>query len=282
VSGAVETGGTRASSNREHDAPEHDAPEHHAPERHGPEHQASEHHLTMSAEGRAEGYDTVEAVVRHRLSSALGGVRGMVEGAVPTLGFTIAYLVIHQLKPALVIACGLAALLLVVRLVQRQTPQFVLNSAVGIAIAAVFALRSGRAEDVFLPGIIYSAVLVGVNLLSIVVRWPLVGLMIGAANPEDPFGWRRDPAVVKLCTRLTLILVVPSLAKVIVQTPLYLAGNVGWLGATKLALGWPLYLAAVAAALAVLARGHTPLSPPDAAERAEQRAEAAEAGVRTD
>ena len=29
---------------------------------------------------------TVEEVVRHRLSEALGGRRGMVEGAVPTIG----------------------------------------------------------------------------------------------------------------------------------------------------------------------------------------------------
>jgi hypothetical protein len=41
--------------------------------------------------------------------------------------------------------------------------------------------------------------------------------------------------------------------------PLYLAGQVGWLGVTKVALGWPLYLVAVAVMGAVLLRGRTPL-----------------------
>ena len=49
---------------------------------------------------------------------------------------------------------SLAVALLAVRLVQRQSVQFVVNSLVGIAIAAVFASRTGKAEDVFLPGIL--------------------------------------------------------------------------------------------------------------------------------
>ena len=76
----------------------------------------------------------------------------MVEGAVPTLGFTVTYLIGHNLRLGLTVGIGLAVVLLVVRLVQRQPVQFVVNSLVGIAIAAVFASRTGKAEDVFLPG----------------------------------------------------------------------------------------------------------------------------------
>jgi hypothetical protein len=39
---------------------------------------------------------------------------------------------------------------------------------------------------------------------------------------------------------------------------------VGWLGVTKVALGWPLYLVAVAGMGAVLLRGRTPLDFHDA------------------
>ena len=39
--------------------------------------------------GDAADVDTVEAVVRQQLSTALGGRRGMVEAAVPTLLFTV-------------------------------------------------------------------------------------------------------------------------------------------------------------------------------------------------
>ena len=211
-------------------------------------------------------FATVEELVRHRLSVALGGRRGMVEGAVPTLGFTVTYLIGHDLRLGLTVGIGLAVALLVVRLVQRQSVQFVVNSLVGIAIAAVFASRTGKAEDVFLPGIIYNAVYAAAMLLSVVVRWPLVGLMIASVT-GDVTAWRQDPAIVRLCTELTLILAVPCVLRVAVQYPLYLAGEVGWLGVTKIALGWPLQVAALAAMAWLLARGRTPLVvPPEVSE----------------
>ena len=211
--------------------------------------------------GGGAGEATVEAAVRHQLATALGGRRGVLESALPTLVFTVTYVSSHQLRLALMLAAGAAVALLVVRLVQRSSVQFVINSLVGIALAAVFALRSGRAEDAFLPGIIYNAGYGAIMLLSIVVRWPVVGFMIGSVV-GDPTGWRAEPAVVRLCSRLTWLLLLPCLVRVAVQLPLYLAGAVGWLGASKIALGWPLQILALAAAAALLARGRTPLQTP--------------------
>jgi len=206
---------------------------------------------------------TVEEVIRHKLSQALGGKRGMAEGAIPTLGFTLTYILSKELKLALVVGAALAVVALVVRIVQKQPVQFVVNSMVGIAIAAAFALRSGKAEDVFLPGIIYNAVYAVLMTVSILVRWPVVGLMIGSVT-GDLSGWRSNPGIVKLCSRLTWLLVLPCAIRVAVQYPLYLAGEVGWLGATKIALGWPLQIAALSAMALLLARGRTPLEEPTA------------------
>jgi uncharacterized protein DUF3159 len=203
---------------------------------------------------------TVEEVVRHRLSNALGGRRGMVEGAVPTLGFTITFLVTRDLRLGLYVGVGLAVLLLVARVLQRQPVQFVVNSLVGIAVAAIFASRTGKAEDVFLPGILYNAVYAVAMVLSVLARWPLVGLMIASVT-GDVTSWRADPAVVRLCGRLTLVLAVPCALRVAVQLPLYLAEQTVWLGVTKIALGWPLQVAALAAMAWLLARGRTPLQP---------------------
>jgi hypothetical protein len=50
--------------------------------------------------------------------------------------------------------------------------------------------------------------------------------------------------------------------RVAVQWPIYLTGNVGLLAAAKIALGWPLFVGALALMLAVLARGHTPVETP--------------------
>jgi hypothetical protein len=203
-------------------------------------------------------HETVESAIRAQLNKALGGKRGVVEGAVPTITFTASWITTHELRLSLALGGGAALALLVLRVVQRSTPQFVLNSLFGIAIAAYFALRSGRAEDAFLPGMMFTGLVSGLMLLSILTRWPFVGFLVGAANPEDPLAWRRDPAIVKVCTRLSWLLMLPGVLKLAVQIPLYLSAQAAWLGVSKIALGWPAYLGALGLATLVLMRGNTP------------------------
>ena len=217
---------------------------------------------------------TVEEVVRGQLSKALGGRRGMLEAAVPTVAFTVLFLTTHDLRTALMIALGSAAVLLVIRLVQHTTPQFVINSMFGIGIGALFAWRAARgggdANDqalaYFLPGIIYNLAYSMLMIFTILIRWPVVGFMVGGVT-GDPTGWREDRGVVRLCSRLTWLLVLPCLIRVVVQAPIYLAGKNGWwdqdsavaaLGVAKLAMGWPLQLAALAAMVWLLSRNKTP------------------------
>ncbi|WP_203983052.1 DUF3159 domain-containing protein [Sphaerisporangium rufum] len=212
-------------------------------------------------------HDTVEAAVRAQLTKSLGGVRGIAEAAVPTIGFTVSWIVTEQLRTSLIVGAGLAVLLLLVRIAQRSTPQFVLNSLIGIGVGALFASRSGEAKDVFLPGIYYNGGYAVVMVLSVVARWPVVGFLIGSVT-GDPTAWRQDPGIVRLCSRLTWLLIIPCLLRVVVQLPLYLADQVAALGIVKVALGWPLQVAALAAMVWVLARGRTPVersAPPPAA-----------------
>ncbi|GAA3025919.1 DUF3159 domain-containing protein [Streptosporangium longisporum] len=217
--------------------------------------------MTTSEETAA--HDTVEAVLRSQLAKAFGGIRGVVEAAVPTIAFTGMWIATSDLRRSLIVSVGTAVLLLVVRLLQRSTPQFVINSLIGIGIGAFFASRTGQAEDVFLPGILYNAGYSVVMLLSIVTRWPVVGFMIGSVT-GDPTAWRSDPAVVKLCTRLTWLLMIPCVVRVAVQLPVYLIGRdqaVAELGILKIVMGWPLQIAALAAMVWLLARGRTPVQP---------------------
>lgn len=217
--------------------------------------------VTQPVELPEDRHDTVEALVRAQLSKALGGKRGMLEGAIPTLGFTVTWISTHNLKLALVISGALAVAALVLRIIQRSSVQFVFNAMVGITIAAIFALRSGRAEDAFLPGLIYNAVYSVLLIGSVLIRWPLIGFMIGSVTGE-PTEWRRDKALVSLCSKLTLVLAAPCVVRVIVQYPLWATGHAGWLGIAKLAMGWPLQLAALAAMVWMLGRNHTPIVAP--------------------
>ena len=207
---------------------------------------------------------TVETLIRERLSSALGGARGSFETALPTVAFVVAWVWTQDVIIAVGASVAIVLALLVVRLVMRQTPRYVLSAVFATAIAAFFALRSGKAEAAFLPGILMSAGWGVATLISVLVRWPVVGFMVAAGDPrmaEDPTAWRRDRGLVAVCQRLTMVLVVLYAVRVVVMFPLYLAGQVALLGFAKVALGWPAYLCALAVMGMILVRGKTPLSP---------------------
>ncbi|NYE37935.1 hypothetical protein F4692_003080 [Nocardioides cavernae] len=225
---------------------------------------------------KAPAADTVEAVVRQQLAKALGGRRGMAEAAVPTILFTVIWLSTKDLTLALQVSVGAALVLLVVRLVQRSTVQFVVNALFGIGIGAYFAyrtLQSGGSEQeaalaYFLPGILYNGGYALVLAFTCIIGWPLVGFMVGSIT-GDPTAWHEDKPLVKLCSRLTWLLVLPCLVRVAVQAPIWLAGSSGAmdpdtaiaiLGVAKLGLGWPLQLAALGGMIWLLSRNRTPVA----------------------
>ena len=221
--------------------------------------------------------DTVEAVVRAQLAKALGGRRGMAEAAVPTILFTVTWLTASDLNLALSVSIGAALVLLLVRLVQRSTVQFVLNALFGIGIGWYFVHRSAQsggseqeqALAYFLPGLLYNGGYAVVLAFTCLIGWPLVGFMVGSIT-GDPTAWHKDKQVVKLCSRLTWLLVAPCVLRVVIQAPIWLAGNSGSidpdaavaaLGVLKIALGWPLQLAALASMIWLLSRNRTPVAP---------------------
>ena len=208
--------------------------------------------------------ETVEALIRHRLGTALGGWRGSVETALPTVVFVALWSLRKDVGVAAGAALAVALVLAVVRIVQRSSLTHVAGAVFATAIAAFFAVRSGRAEAAFLPGILTNAGFLAATLVSIATRWPAVGFLVGAGDPraqEDPFAWRRDRGMVRVCSRLTWVLVGTYAVRLAVMVPLYLAAEVAWLGAAKIALGWPLWVASIALMGWLLLAGHTPLEP---------------------
>lgn len=229
----------------------------------------------VGAPGSGSAVDTVEAVVRRQLSRALGGRRGMVEAASPTITFTVTYVSTKNLTLAIGLSLAVAVLLLGLRLVQRTTVQYVVNALVGIGVGCFFVWLGGRnggdesqqALAYFVPGILYNTVYGLLMLVSILVRWPAVGLMVGAVS-DEPTAWHRDRQVVRLCSQLTWVLVVPCAVRVAVQAPIYLGGRsaddadpyITALGIAKVAMGWPLQIAALGVMVWLLARDRTPVS----------------------
>lgn len=231
--------------------------------------------MSEARDHEIEAHDTVEAVVRSQLAKALGGRRGMVEAAVPTIVFTVLWLTTRDLQLALGVSVGSALVMLVARLVQRSSVQFCLNALFGIGLGWFFVYLSqrngGDADDqalaYFLPGLLYNLVYAIGMALSCLTRWPLVGFAVGSVT-GDPTGWHDDRQIVKLCSRLTWLLAIPCALRVAVQGPIWLAAHGGGLdvdtavaalGILKIGLGWPLQLAVLASMLWLLNRDQTPV-----------------------
>lgn len=208
----------------------------------------------------------VEEFVRHQLSASLGGARGILESALPFVAFTIGWVItrdmtglpLSPLSASLGAALAVAAVLALLRIIQRQSVRFVLQAVIPTAIAALIAARTGRAEDVFLPGILYNGALAVLSVFTIAIRKPLVGFVIGAAI-GDPTGWTGDRGLVRMTSKLTAVLAVPYVTRFVVQMPLFLAGQVVWLGVAKVVLGWPLLVGALFVMGLLLSKGKTPI-----------------------
>ncbi len=210
-------------------------------------------------------YATVEELLREKLSEAIGGWRGAAESAVPTLAFALAWARTSNLRTSLVVAAACVLVLLLVSLVQRKSARFIAYAAAGVGISAFFALRSGRAEDAFLPGMLQNAGLMLLLLVTNLTRWPLFGFVVGVAEPEvfaeDPTWWRRHRGIVTVASRLAWVLIALNVVRLSIMVPLYLAERVSALAVAKVALGWPLYLVALTVMGAILLRGRTPIDP---------------------
>ena len=233
-----------------------------------------DHSLTTEA-AKKIGVDTVEALVRHQLASSLGGKRGMLEAAIPGVVFSAVWLPTKELQIALIASLAVAGLALVVRLVQRSSTQYVFNAIFGIGIGWVFvrlAESSGGSESdqalaFFLPGILLSLGYTVVFGASCLAGWPVLGFMLGAAT-EDPIGWHKNPQVVKLCSRLTWVMLIPGAIGVLGQGPVWLLGHydridpdvaVVTILVLRTGLGWALRIGSWALMIWLLARNATPI-----------------------
>ena len=178
---------------------------------------------------------------RPGIAETLGGPLGIAETSLPAVAFVVAYTisgsdVTLSATVAVVVAVGFAAW----RLLRRESPRNVVSSIAGVALAAFIATRSGKAEDFFLPGLLANAAYASAFLISILVGWPLVGVIVGALDGEGN-SWRGDPVRTRVFVLATWVWVVLFSLRLVVQLPLYLAGDVVALGVARTAMGLPLF-----------------------------------------
>jgi hypothetical protein len=176
------------------------------------------------------------------LAEAVGGPLGMAETALPAVAFVVAYTATgSNTNVSAGVAVGLALALTVARLVRRESPRHALSGLFGVALAAFIAAKSGKAENFFLPGLLLNAAYASAFLISIAVRWPLVGVVVTKLDGEDN-AWRSDPVRMRAFRRASWLWVAMFSARLLVQLPLYLAGAVVALGVARTAMGLPIFV----------------------------------------
>ncbi len=195
----------------------------------------------------------IRETYRAQLRSSIGGWTGIVITALPTVVF-VAVNATAGLRPAIFAAIGTGVLLAGYRLARRQSVQQALSGLFAVLVAALIAARTGQARGYFLLGIWASFAYAVPFAVSIVVRRPLVGFLWEFLDPIDPepgpdaAPWYKRRLLLRGYTWATLIGTVLFLARGTVQAALYQQNLTGWLSVAKIAMGTPLYIAAVAAA----------------------------------
>lgn len=173
------------------------------------------------------------------LLEQMGGIPGIVASSVPVAVFIVVNIV-TTLQIALIAALAAGVAIAVWRIVRRQPLQPAVSGLLGVGFAAFIAYRTGEARGFYLPGLIYSAVLALAFLGSVVVRWPLAGVIWHGINGHGQ-SWRRDTRLRRAYTWATLLWAAVFVARVALQGFLYWNNQATWLGIARLAMGYPLF-----------------------------------------
>ncbi|OZF45181.1 hypothetical protein CH292_23540 [Rhodococcus sp. 14-2470-1a] len=168
----------------------------------------------------------------------MGGLSGLMASTLPVIAFVPANS-FFDLTVAIWTALGVALAVMVWRLATKAPVQPAISGFFGVGICAFIAYRTGDAKGYFLFGIYTSLAYAGAFVLSMIVRWPLVGVVWGYLNGKGT-AWRRSSRAVVSYDIATFAWAVVFGARYLVQSQLYDADQTGWLAAARIGMGWPL------------------------------------------
>lgn len=212
------------------------------------------------SEERSDGRP-VSAARDEPLLRLLGGGRAAAEATLAPLAFGAGWLLAGRSVGAGVLAAVVtAAVVAGWRMRRGHRSLAVLGGLLAVCLAAMIALRTGRAADFFVIQIVSNVASAVLWILSIAVRWPLLGIVVGVVLGQRT-RWRRDPALLRAYGRGSWVWVGQYVLRVSVLLPLYQADRVVELTVARVALTWPLLVACLVASWAVVRRALPPGHP---------------------
>lgn len=214
--------------------------------------------------------------LRKQMLDSIGGWSGALITAIPTAVFVVVN-VTAGLRPAIYAAVGAALVLTGYRFARKQPVQQAVSGLFGVLVAALIAARTGQARGYFLLGIWTSFLYAVPFAVSMAFRRPLVGLIWEFLDPtpepaREPAGdgmaepapqpvpqpapqpWYRCRPLLLAYTWATAAATAVFLARGLVQWQLYGANATGWLAFARIAMGYPLFIAAVGFSFLVVTR----------------------------
>ena len=184
------------------------------------------------------------------LTDVLGGRTGALDAGIPAVAFVTAWAAAGTARQEGAVLWGAGAAFVVgiavagARLARGRRPAAVALGLLGVVVASLVVLRTGRAADFFLLQIASNLASALAWITSIAIRWPLLGVIVGLALGQRT-RWRADPALLRGYSRASWVWVAQYLVRLAVFIPLYRADQVIALGIAR-ALTWVPVLACVA------------------------------------
>lgn len=175
------------------------------------------------------------------LEEAFGGKKGMLDTGLPGIVFVVAFLLSgDKMEIAVWAAVGVGAILLILRLVRRDSVQNAIAGFVGVGVAAFVAAKTGEPANYYLTSLLLTVAYGAAFGISLLVRWPLLGAGLGFVFGEGT-AWRKDPPRRRAYTLATVLWFGMFVLRIAVLAPLWAEGWLVALGIGRLVLGYPLY-----------------------------------------
>ena len=168
----------------------------------------------------------------------MGGVSGLISSTLPIL-ILIPVNARWGLMPALMAAMGVACGVFLWRIIRRENLQPAFSGLIGVGIGAAIAWFTGDAKGFFLYGIWMSLLYAAIFFISVIIRWPAVGVVWKGIN-GDGMSWRTNKKARYTYDIATIGWGLVFLVRFLIQKFFYDADATNSLAVAKILTGWPL------------------------------------------
>ena len=176
------------------------------------------------------------------LLASVGGFQGLIESTLPGFLYVLTFAIWRNLSISIGTVVVAVLVLTIRHFVKKRPATQLIGSLVGIGLAIYLTLRpGGQAGDFYLKDFWTNGTYGSVLLLSVLIRLPIIGVMVGLFTNQG-LTWRKDRRKLVFFDLVTLLWVGLFATRLAVELPLYFMGDIVTLGFIKLVLGLPFYL----------------------------------------